>query len=302
MKLKDRPISVFNTNKVINCGGILLDLNTPKVMGILNTTPDSFHDGGKFTDLKSMRMRVSKMVRQGATIIDIGGQSTRPGAKMVTSKTELERVIPAVDWVREKHPGTIISIDTMRAEVASEALQAGAHMINDVSAGTFDKKMIPTVSRHRVPYVLMHMKGTPATMQLHPRYKNVVLEVLKFLAEKTDKCKKSGIQDLIIDPGFGFGKSLAHNYQLMNDLMAFKILGYPVLAGISRKSMIYKTLDINSKDALNGTTALHMAALMKGASLLRVHDVKEAVETVTLYNAMADSIRHSNRIKRVKTN
>jgi dihydropteroate synthase len=204
--------------------------------------------------------------------------------------------------IREKHPSTIISIDTMRSEVAAEALKAGAHLINDVSAGVFDKKMIPTVSRFRVPYVLMHMRGTPKTMQLNPRYKNVVLDVLNFLAKKTDKCRKEGIMDIIIDPGFGFGKSMNHNYQLLNELMAFEMLGHPILVGISRKSMIYKMLNIKSKDSLNGTTALNMAALLKGASILRVHDVKEGVETVTLFNAMVDQSPDCNRNKHMKTN
>lgn len=296
MKLKDRDFSFFNTSKVINCGGLLMDLTTPKVMGILNVTPDSFYDGGKFTDLKTMANRVKRMVKDGVDIIDIGGQSTRPGAKMVSVATELKRVMPAVNLVRDKHPGLIISVDTMRSEVAAAALNGGAHMINDVSAGDFDRKMISTVSKAKVPYLIMHMRGTPANMQHDPKYKNVGLEVFKYLAKKSEKCRKAGIRDLIIDPGFGFGKTLVHNYQLLKELMNFKMMGHPLLVGFSRKSMIYKALDISTKDSLNGTTALNMAALMKGASIIRVHDVREAKETVRLFNLFVNPAISENPI------
>ncbi|MEY3342567.1 MAG: hypothetical protein RL090_251 [Bacteroidota bacterium] len=290
MKLKDPVNSVFNTGQVINCTGDLLDLTTPKVMGILNVTPDSFYDGGKFTDLKAIMKQVKRMVKEGVDIIDVGGQSTRPGAKMIATGTELKRVIPVIEKIKEHFPDMIVSVDTYRSEVAQHAIKVGAGMVNDISAGAFDRKMHSTVAKSNAAYVLMHMKGMPETMQQNPRYKDVVQDVLKFLAEKTEKCRKMGIRDVIVDPGFGFGKTLAHNFQLLSKMEVFKITGCPLLAGISRKSMIYKTLDINQKEALNGTTALNMTALMKGASILRVHDVKPAKETIRLFDMLNNAV------------
>jgi len=290
MKLKDPVNSVFNTGQVINCAGDLLDLTTPKVMGILNVTPDSFYDGGKFTDLKAIMKQVKRMVKEGVDIIDVGGQSTRPGAKMIATGTELKRVIPVIEKIKEHFPDMIVSVDTFRSEVAQHAIKVGAGMVNDISAGAFDRKMHSTVAKSNAAYVLMHMKGMPETMQQNPRYKDVVQDVLKFLAEKAEKCRKMGIRDVIVDPGFGFGKTLAHNFQLLSKMEVFKITGCPLLAGISRKSMIYKTLDINQKEALNGTTALNMTALMKGASILRVHDVKPAKETIRLFDMLNNAV------------
>jgi dihydropteroate synthase len=268
----------------LNVKGNLLVLNLPIVMGILNVTPDSFFDGSAANTLEVEQRRLIKMIDEGATIIDIGGQSTRPGAEQVGVEEELQRVLPIIKFASKNFPKSILSIDTFYAEVAEKAINAGASIVNDVSAGKIDPEIISIVAKLRVPYVLMHMKGTPKNMQLNPVYENVVEEVFDFLEENSAVLKEKGIKEVIIDPGFGFGKSLSDNFSLIAQLSRFESLKCPILAGISRKSLITKTLNIKSEEALNGTTALNMALLMNGASILRVHDVKEAVETVKLFN------------------
>ncbi|HMT28851.1 MAG TPA: dihydropteroate synthase [Bacteroidia bacterium] len=286
MKMYPNSPSVLNISRLINCRGKLLDLSTPRVMGILNVTPDSFYDGGKFTESKAIIKQVGKMLINGASIIDVGAQSTRPGAKIISEKTEKSRLIPAIDAIMNKFPEAILSVDTFRASVVIAAIEKGASIINDVSGGNFDKEMFKTAGKLNVPYILMHMQGSPETMQKDPKYKDVVSEVTAFFLNKIAKLKKAGVTDIIIDPGFGFGKTVEHNYKLLNNIRTLEMTGHPVLAGISRKSMICKVLKVNPDKALNGTTALNMAALINGASILRVHDVKEAVEVVRLYDAL----------------
>ena len=286
MKINTDNAQSFNIRKQINCRGKLLDLTEPKVIGILNVTPDSFYDGGKFTEQKAIIRQAGKMLAQGAAIIDIGAHSTRPGSKFVAETTELKRIIPAVKGILDKYPDAIISIDTFRASIAEKCIENGAAIINDISGGDLDKKMFKTIAKLNVPYILMHSKGTPENMQKNPKYKDVVSEVIGSLGGKLTKLRNRGVHDIIIDPGFGFGKTLEHNFRLLKSLEAFTLLGCPVLAGISRKSMICRTLDVTPSKALNGTTALNMVALMKGASLLRVHDVKEAIEVVRLFGCL----------------
>jgi dihydropteroate synthase len=286
MNLKAPDAAVFNTTHLINLKGSLMDLSKPKVMGIINVTPDSFYDGGKYTEMGPIIKQVRNMLRDGADIIDIGGQSTRPNAKMVSAKTELKRVLPVVESILEKFPKTILSIDTWYSEVAGRCIERGAAMVNDVSAGRIDKNMYKTVGKLRVPYVLMHMKGTPKTMQLAPRYRDVSQEVVSFLIKEISKLRAAGVVDIVVDPGFGFGKTVTHNFELLNKLERLKLTGCPLLAGVSRKSMIYKTLNTSAKNALNGTTALNMVALIKGARILRVHDVKEAKEVCQLFEQL----------------
>ena len=278
--------AVFNNYGIINCRGSLVDLTSPKVMGIMNITPDSFFDGGKFTEEKAMLDRVEKMLDEGAVFIDVGAHSTRPGAEVLPADTEEKRLLPAIKAIVKSFPDVFISVDTFRAGIAEKCIDLGAAIINDVSAGTIDKKMFETVARLNVPYVLMHMQGTPETMQQEPHYEDVVGDVTTFLAEKASFLKSLGVSDVLVDPGFGFGKSQEHNFELLKYLTALQVIGCPVLAGLSRKSMICKTLKVNPDKALNGTTALNMTALMNGASILRVHDVKEAVEVVKLFEKM----------------
>ncbi len=252
-------------------------------MGILNVTPDSFYDGGKYNNLSTILNRAEKMLTEGATIIDIGGMSSRPGAKEVPVNEELKRSIPAVKAIRKEFPEAYISIDTVWAEVARQAIDAGADMVNDISSGSMDKSLIPTVGQLGVPYILMHIQGKPQTMQNNPQYDNVITDILDFFIQKTDELRQHGIHDMIIDPGFGFGKTVEHNYTILRQMSDFQILNLPVLVGISRKSMIYKVLDTTPDKALNGTTALHVIALQNGAKILRVHDVREAVEVIELW-------------------
>lgn len=273
----------------INCKGLLLDLQTPIVMGILNITPDSFYDGGHFNQLDQGLKQAEKMIVAGAKIIDIGGMSSRPGAEVISRDEEMQRVIPVITTLHKIFPDTILSIDTIHAKVAKAAIQAGAHIINDISAGQFDELMYQTVAGLNVPYILMHMKGTPKTMQTRPDYDDVLQEVLDFFIQEVGKLRALGVKDIILDPGFGFGKSLEHNYQLLANQHIFRILDVPVLTGISRKSMIYKALDISPKEALNGTTALHMIALQEGAKILRVHDVKAASEAIYLHQQISNA-------------
>ncbi len=267
----------------INCKGKLLNLSQPAVMGILNVTPDSFFDGGKWSDEKNILNQVEKMLSEGAEIIDVGGMSSRPGAAVISEEEEMQRVIPVIKLILTHFPEAIISVDTIRANVAKAAIENGAAIVNDISGGTFDEKMIPAVALLNVPFVVMHKKGMPADMQQNPVYENVVIEVFDFLQKQVHKCRQAGI-NVIVDVGFGFGKTLEHNFSLLKNLDVFQQLNCPVLLGISRKSMITKTLNIKTENALNGTTALNMLGLMKGAKILRVHDVKEAVETVELYS------------------
>lgn len=270
----------------INCKGKLIDFSTPKVMGILNLTPDSFYDGGNYSDEKEIISKVEKMLKEGATFIDVGAYSSRPGAKHISEQEELKRIVPIIKILIEKFPNILLSIDTFRSKVAKECVKEGAAIINDISAGNMDSKMLKTVGEMKVPYIMMHMKGTPQNMQQNPVYENVTQEVLYYFSEKIALARSYGINDIIIDPGFGFGKEIHHNYQLLNDLELFENTELPILAGISRKSMIYKVLASDAKNALNGTTALNTIALYKGASILRVHDVKEAMESITLVNQL----------------
>lgn len=270
----------------INCQGSLLDLSKPVVMGIINITEDSFFAGSRTQHIDLILERAAKLLDEGAQILDIGAQSTRPGAIDVGPETELERLLPAVRILKEHYPTAILSIDTYYANVAEQTIHAGAAIINDISGGDLDKNMIATAGRLQVPYIAMHMKGTPADMQQRPDYEDVTQEVLDYFIRKRGECLQAGIRDIIIDPGFGFGKTIAHNYTLMKKLHVFHMLDCPLLVGISRKSMIYKLLGTGPAEALNGTTVLHTLALQQGAHILRVHDVKAAVEAVKITQYM----------------
>lgn len=271
---------------LINCLGNLMDLTKPKVMGILNVTPNSFYDGGKYQHEKEILNRVETMLAEGADFIDIGAYSSKPNAELVTEQEEMQRLLPVVDAVLQAFPSTIISVDTFRSGVAKTAIEHGAAMVNDISAGSLDEKMMETVAQLQVPYIMMHMKGTPQTMMQQVEYEDIVKEMLLYFSEKVAKARQLGIHDLIIDPGFGFAKTTEQNYEVLQKLQLFQVLELPILAGVSRKSMIYKPLESSPDHALNGTTALNMIALTKGASILRVHDVKEAVECVKLFSLM----------------
>ncbi|MFN4284692.1 MAG: dihydropteroate synthase [Lacibacter sp.] len=273
----------------LNCKGRLFMLETPAVMGIINCTPDSFYAGSRVTTTGQLLQQAEAMLAAGARILDIGGQSTRPGSEKVDAVTEANRVVPFIARVKETFPDAFVSVDTFYASVARAAVEAGADMVNDISAGTLDAQMLPTVAALRVPYIAMHMKGTPQTMQQQAQYNDVVTEVLQWLLQKIQQCREAGIVDVIVDPGFGFAKTAAHNFRLLRELKAFSMLGCPVLAGLSRKSTIYKTLGCTADEALNGTTVLNTVALLNGASLLRVHDVKEAVEAVQLVEAVKNA-------------
>jgi dihydropteroate synthase len=270
----------------INCRGNLIDLSTPKVMGILNVTPNSFYDGGQFSDEKSWLTQVEKMVTQGATFIDIGAYSSKPNADFVSEQEEIKRLLPVVNVVLQHFPKTLISVDTFRANVAKAAIECGACMINDIAAGNLDENMMPLVARLQVPYVMMHMKGTPQTMQSLSQYDNITTEMLFSFSEKVAQARSFGINDLIVDPGFGFAKTVEQNFEVLRNLEVFKMLELPILVGVSRKSMIYKTLNTTVDFALNGTTVLHTIALQKGASILRAHDVKEAIECLKLVSQL----------------
>ena len=270
----------------LNCCGRLLTLEKPLVMGILNLTPDSFYPGSRLSGVDAILERAEGMLEAGATFLDVGGMSTRPGAELLSAEEELNRVLPAVEALHARFPEALISIDTVWAGVAKNAVEAGACMVNDISAGRLDPALYETVASLRVPYVLMHMQGTPRTMQQAPQYDDVVTAVLDFLIAELGKLRALGIHDVILDPGFGFGKTVAHNYALLKNLAAFQILEAPILAGLSRKSMITRVLDVPPDQALNGTTALHVIALQQGAHILRVHDVKEAVEVVKIFSQL----------------
>jgi len=268
----------------INCKGQLIDLTTPKVMGILNVTPNSFFDGGKYQNESEILSKVRKMLDDGAIFIDIGAYSSKPSAEYVSEEEELQRIVPVVQLILEHFPETLISIDTFRSEVAKACIENGAAIINDISAGNLDTKMLETIAKYNVPYIMMHMRGTPQTMQTMTHYDNIVKEILFYFSERIAKARSLGINDLIVDPGFGFAKTLEQNYEVLQKMELFEILELPLLAGFSRKSMIYKTLHSSAEEALNGTTVLNTIALTKGAKILRVHDVKEAMESVTLFN------------------
>lgn len=269
----------------LNCKGRLLVAEKPLVMGIINATPDSFYTGSRQQGVDAILREAEKMLNEGAAILDIGGQSSRPGSERIGVDEELARVIDPVEALQKNFPQAFISIDTYQSRVAKEAVAAGASIVNDISAGNLDDKMIGTVAALQVPYVLMHMKGTPETMHQAPQYENVTREVLDFFTRKMEELHRAGITDIIIDPGFGFGKTAAHNFELLRNLQVFSMLNTPLLLGISRKSFIYKTLGITPDEALNGTTVMNTVGLMNGASILRVHDVKAATETIALWEA-----------------
>lgn len=273
----------------ICCKGELLDLSRPRVMGILNCTPDSFYDGGAFWDPYLALRQAEAMLKEGADFIDVGGYSSRPGAPEVPVEEERKRVIPVIEGLVEEFPEARISIDTFRAVVARDALDAGVQLVNDISAGLLDKDMLPLVAARQVPYVMMHMRGTPQVMAKQTAYEDLVTDILYYFSERLSQARLLGITDCIADPGFGFAKTREQNFSLLRSLDAFQTLRTPLLVGISRKSMVHQTLGITSGEALNGTTALHMLALEGGANILRVHDVKEAVECVRLWEAFAQA-------------
>ena len=268
----------------LNCKGRLLVLDKPVVMGILNITPDSFYSGSRIKHDEVLQ-KAGQMINEGATILDIGGQSTRPGSDRLSTDEELERVLPAIEAIKKEFPAAFLSIDTYQAKVAKETVSAGIDMVNDISAGELDEAMLSTVASLKVPFIAMHMQGTPDTMQQNPTYENITREVVDYFIQKTAACKAAGIVDLILDPGFGFGKTITHNFQLLKTMEALQIFHLPILAGLSRKSTIWKTLQVTPEEALNGTTVLNTIALSKGATILRVHDVKEAKEAITLFDA-----------------
>ncbi len=270
----------------INCKGKLIDLSTPKVMGILNVTPDSFYDGGHFKDKPSILNQVERMLSEGATFIDVGAYSSRPGADNVSETEELNRIISIVELLVKQFPEINLSIDTFRSKVAQECVNAGAAMINDISAGKLDEKMMATVGKLQVPYVMMHMKGSPQNMQQHTDSDDLIKDIIYYLSERITEARAHKIKDVIVDPGFGFSKTLEQNYELLSNLELLQMIEKPILVGVSRKSMIYKLLESTPENALNGTTSLNTVALLKGAKILRVHDVKEAMECITLINQL----------------
>jgi len=282
--------SFFERKKTIRCRQQLVSLERPLVMGILNITPDSFYDGGRYTNSDKILEHAQKMVDEGASIIDVGAVSTRPKAPKISVGQEIERLTPVLEMLKKKIPSTLISVDTYQSKVAEFVVKNfEVDIINDISAGTMDKNMIETVAKLQVPYIAMHIQGTPQTMQQNPVYDDVVFDIIKFFSERISLMKQAGIADIIIDPGFGFGKTIKHNFELLKRLDEFKIFELPLLVGLSRKSMIYKTLNTTPESALNGTTALNMVALLNGTNILRVHDVREAVETVAIFNKIHNS-------------
>jgi len=273
----------FSKKYTLNCRGKLVDLHSPKVMGILNITPDSFFDGGSYTRMEAIRLRVEQLLRQGADMIDIGAYSSRPGAQHITEAQEWERLEPVLDWLKGQYPNVITSLDTFRANIARKSVeQYNVAIINDISAGDMDEKMFSTIADLQVPYIMMHMQGKPQTMQTNPTYKHLMKDIIGYFAKKYHELRKKGVHDVIVDPGFGFGKTLEQNYQLLHYLEDLHIFGLPLLVGVSRKSMIYSYLDVTPQEALNGTTVLHTLAMQKRTDILRVHDVKEARQTLAL--------------------
>ncbi len=271
---------------ILNCKGRLLKIDKPVVMGIINTTPDSFYKESRMEAIDDALQQAETMLTEGATFLDVGGQSTAPSSIKISSEEEAHRVLPIIEAIHKQFPQSYISIDTFYTDLAKQSVAAGACLVNDISGGTMDDAMLITVASLQVPYVLMHMKGTPQTMQQHAVYEDITKEVLHYFIQKTEACQVAGIHDVIIDPGFGFAKKIAHNFQLLNDLDVLQMLRKPILAGLSRKSTIYKTLKTTAGKALNGTTVLNTVALLKGANILRVHDVKEAMEAIELIEQM----------------
>jgi dihydropteroate synthase len=272
----------------LNYKGRLLVLDRPWIMGIINITPDSFYAGSRQTQTDDILRKAEKMLAEGADILDIGGQSSRPGSTIISKEEEMQRVLPAIEQIYNRFPEAVISIDTFYADVARSCVQAGAGIVNDISAGNMDTEMLQTVAALQTPYIIMHLKGKLNTMQQEPVYNNLLKEVTDFFITKIDECKKAGIRDIIIDPGFGFGKTIAHNFELLRNLSVFEILNCAILLGVSRKSTIYKTLGTTAEEALNGTTVLNTIGLLNGANILRVHDVKEAHEAALLISRMND--------------
>ena len=270
----------------INCAGKLIDLSIPKIMGILNITPDSFYDGGRYNSDKKILNHIEKMINDGAVFIDIGAYSSRPSGVDIDENKELRRIIPVIELVNKKFPEIIISIDTFRSKVAEAGLNSGAAIINDISASELDKNMMETIAKYNVPYIIMHMKGSPQNMMDKTNYDDMLQEIIKYFSKKINQAISYQINDIIIDPGFGFAKNIKQNYDLLNNLDLLKILEKPIMVGISRKSMIYKSLDSTAEESLNGTTVLNTVALIKGASILRVHDVKEANECIKLIGSL----------------
>ncbi|MCL9770269.1 dihydropteroate synthase [Flavobacterium sp. HXWNR69] len=271
----------------INCNGNLIDLSTPKVMGILNVTPNSFYDGGKHKEINSIIHQVDKMLSEGADFVDIGAYSSKPSAEFVSEEEEIKRLVPIVKSLVETFPNIILSVDTFRANVAKASVENGVAMVNDIAAGLLDDKMLETVAQLKVPYIMMHMRGNPQTMQSLTDYNDIVKEMIFYFSERIQKARSFGISDIVIDPGFGFAKTLEQNYEVLHKMELFSILELPILVGVSRKSMIYKVLESSPQEALNGTSVLNTIALQKGAKILRVHDVKEAVECVKLVNKLS---------------
>ncbi len=270
---------------IFNAHGNLVS-QSPLIMGILNVTPDSFYDGGKFYVLESAKNKIDEMVKEGVDIVDVGGVSTRPNAAEVSLKEELNRVLPVLEYIREKYPDQLVSLDTYRSEVLAKAMEFKVNVLNDVSFGKFDDTLLPAVAEYKIPYVLMHMQGTPQDMQKNPKYDNVNLELISFFKNALYTLKSLGIKDVLLDPGFGFGKTVENNYAILRHLSSFEIFDCPILVGLSRKSMIYKFLEIDKNDALSATTALHLYALNRGANILRVHDTTKAKEAVQLFKML----------------
>ena len=285
LKQSDKSTS-FSGKKTLDCNGKILNLETPQIMGILNISPDSFYDGGKYQLEDAIIRQADKMFEEGAAILDIGAVSTRPGAIDIDEKEESDRILPALKKIRRKYPGLLISVDTYRPAIAETAISEGADIINDISGGAFDEDILKVVAKHDIPYILMHMQGRPQNMQKDPKYEDVVNEIKQFFLRQTEKLHELGHHKIILDPGFGFGKTVEHNYRILRNLNAFKESGYPVLAGLSRKSMINKVLKTTPETALNGTTVLNTIALLNGADMLRVHDVREAAEAIRLVSKL----------------
>ena len=275
---------------ILNINGGVFDLSSPKIMGVLNVTPDSFYDGGVFSNEKKILAQVEKMILDGADIIDIGGFSSKPGAKTISLKEEEKRVIPIIKLINKTFNKIIISVDTFRSEIAEKSLNEGASIINDISGGDLDKNIYQISYKYKAPYIMMHMNGVPSNMQNNPKYENINHDIIKDFTYKIDSAEKKGVCDIIIDPGFGFGKTIQHNYQILNNLKLYTVLKKPILVGISRKSMIYKLLKTDPSKALNGTTSLNTIALINGANILRVHDVKEAKEVIKLYSFLKENV------------
>jgi len=275
---------------ILNINGGVFDLSSPKIMGVLNVTPDSFYDGGVFSNEKKILAQVEKMILDGADIIDIGGFSSKPGAKTISLKEEEKRVIPIIKLINKTFNKIIISVDTFRSEIAEKSLNEGASIINDISGGDLDKNIYQISYKYKAPYIMMHMNGVPLNMQNNPKYENINHDIIKDFTSKIDSAEKKGVCDIIIDPGFGFGKTIQHNYKILNNLKLYTVLKKPILVGISRKSMIYKLLKTDPSKALNGTTSLNTIALINGANILRVHDVKEAKEVIKLYSFLKENV------------